>query len=227
MQRTLAIIDVDIHSGEDETAREALLTNLQNYQGHDVAPLWLNLLRERADLRVVCLVRDLARLDDFLIDVIRTVPGVRGTSARLAFGGSMRADVINELPLQDSVWTRRATATVFVKIEPGKDRAVCEALSRLPSHREVQVAWTLRLFHSPQADLKLMLIGERSSSLTGFVMSWIRTVPGVVDTQMTSVIDWRILGQPDDFIELSECFPEAPAGDREPASSGASEPLEA
>jgi DNA-binding Lrp family transcriptional regulator len=164
-------------------------------------------------------VRDLGRLDDFLIDVVRSVPGVRSTSAKLAFGGSMRAEVINELPLQDSVWTRRATAAVFVKIEPGKDREVYAALARLPRHREVQVAWMLRLFHSAQADVKLMLIGERTSSLTGFVMSWIRTIPGVLDTQLTTVLDWRILGRPDDFIELTECFPEEPAAEKAAAAA--------
>lgn len=208
MQTSLAIIDVDIQSGKDESAREALLDNLLKYKEPHIVPLWVNLLRERADLRVVALVHNLRYLDDFLVDVIRATPGVRGTSARLAFGGVVRANVVSELPLQDSVWTRRAAATVFVKTEPGTDRDVYDALVSLPHHREVQVVWVLKLFHSPQADIKVLLIGERSSSLTGYVMSWIRTVPGVVDTQLVSVLDWRIVGSSEAFMELTECFPE-------------------
>ena len=44
--------------------------------------------------------------------------------------------------------------------------------------------------------------------LTGYVMSWVRTAPGVVDTQLTSVLDWRILGQTEDFIVLAQRFPD-------------------
>jgi hypothetical protein len=51
------------------------------------------------------------------------------------------------------------------------------------------------------------LLGERTSALTGYVMSWIRTIPGVVDTEMTTVLDWQILGSTEDFIELARRFP--------------------
>ena len=57
----------------------------------------------------------------------------------------------------------------------------------------------LKLFH-PDADLMIMLLGERTAALTGYVMSWIRTVPGVMDTQLTSVLDWCILGETEEFI---------------------------
>ena len=99
-------------------------------------------------------------LDDFLVDVIRATPGVRSTSARLAFGGVVRANVITELPLQDSAYTRRAAAAVFVKTEPGRDRQVYAALTALPAHPEVQVAWVLKVFHSPEADIKMLVAGR-------------------------------------------------------------------
>jgi hypothetical protein len=208
MASTLAIIDVDIQSGRDEQAREALLGNLRGYCETCIQPLWVNLLRERADLRVVCLVRDVTLFDDFLIDVIRATPGVRSTSARLAFGGVVRAEVMTELPLQNSPHTRRAAATVFVKSEPGRDRETFKALLALPPHPEVQIGWILKVFHSPEADIKLLLFGDRTAALNAYVMSWVRTVPGVVDTRLTAVLDWQIIGKPEDFIELAESFPE-------------------
>jgi hypothetical protein len=41
-------------------------------------------------------------------------------------------------------------------------------------------------------------------------MSWVRTVPGVVDTQLSSVLDWHIIGATEDFIALTQRFPESP-----------------
>jgi len=209
MRPTLAVIDIDIHAGQDEDAREKLLENLTRFKEACITPLWVNWLRERADLRVVCLVHDLLRFDDFLVDVIRCVPGVRGTAAQLAFDGVVHGDAVTELPLQNSIWNCRAAATVLVKSEPGQDRQVYQALVGLPKHEEVEALWVVKLFHSSEADLMLLLLGERTSALTGYVMSWVRTVPGVVDTQLTSVLDWQILGKTEDFIALSRRFPES------------------
>ena len=208
MQPTLAVIDIEIQSGHDELARERLLENLQQCPHNLISPLWVNLMRERADLRVVCLIHDLTGLDDFLVEVIRTVPGVRGTAAQLAFDGVVRSESLMDVALLDSVWDRRAAATVLVKSQPGADRQVYQALIELPRHQKVEVVWVVKLFHSGEADLLLLLLGEVTSALTGYVMSWVRTVPGVVDTQLTSVLDWRILGQTEDFITLAQRFPE-------------------
>ncbi|MGC8780807.1 MAG: hypothetical protein ACP5UQ_08090 [Anaerolineae bacterium] len=211
MQPTLAVIDIDIYAGQDEQAREGLLENLAKVADQCITPLWVNWLRERADLRVVCLVHDLLRLDDFLVDAIRTVPGVRGTAARLAFDGVVCRDAVRDIALQNTIWDRRAAATVEVKTQPGRDREVYQALIELPRHKEVQVVWVVKLFHSTEADLMLLLLGRRTAALTGYTMSWIRTVPGVVDTQVTSVLDWQILGDEAAFQALSERFPEPPS----------------
>ncbi len=208
MQPTLAVIDIDVFAGQDELARESLLEHLRGFREPYITPLWVNWLRERADLRVVCLIHDLERLDDFLVDMIRTVPGVRGTAALLAFDGTVRSEPLVDVSLQNSVWDRRASATVWVKSQPGCDREVYEALLRLPPHEEVEVVWVVKLFHSADADLQLLLTGERTAALTGYVMSWVRTVPGVLDTQLSTVMDWHILGKADDFMILAERFPE-------------------
>ena len=213
MRPTLAVIDIDIYAGQDEIAREGLLENLSKSSEDCITPLWINWLRERADLRVVCLVHDLARFDDFLIDAIRAVPGVRGTAARLAFDGVVCGDPVMDISLLGSGWDRRAAATVEIKTQPGRDREVYDALVRLPQHAQVAVVWVVKLFHTTEADLQLLLLGERTAALTGYTMSWVRTVPGVVDTQVTSVLDWQILGATDDFVALSERFPEPAAAD--------------
>ena len=86
-QAVLAFIDCDVSSGKDELAREELLRNVGRYRSHGVAPLFVNWLRQRADLRFVCLVRDLSEFNDFMLDVVRDVDGVRETRTTLSFGG--------------------------------------------------------------------------------------------------------------------------------------------
>ena len=53
----LAVIDCNIISGKDEIAREQLLSNVGRYRSTGVAPLFVNWLRERADLRFEGLFR--------------------------------------------------------------------------------------------------------------------------------------------------------------------------
>ena len=48
----LAFVDCDIFSGKDEIAREGLLRNVGQYRSAGVAPLFVNWLRQRADLRL-------------------------------------------------------------------------------------------------------------------------------------------------------------------------------
>ena len=68
MRPTLAVIHVDIAAGEDELARERLLESLEAHHNPCLTVLWVNWLRERADLQVVCLIEDLELFDDFLVN---------------------------------------------------------------------------------------------------------------------------------------------------------------
>ncbi len=213
MKPTLAIVDIDIFSGQDELAREAVLENLQQFHEPCLTVLWINWLRERADLRVVCLVYDLERFDDFLVNVIRKAPGVRGTAAQLAFDGVMRSEALMDVSLLNSVWDHRAAVNVQVKLQPGREQEAYRALLALPEHQQVQVVWVVKVYHSGDADLLMLLLGERTAALTGYVMSWVRTVPGVLDTQLSSVLDWRILGRTEDFLAVARRFPERGAGE--------------
>jgi DNA-binding Lrp family transcriptional regulator len=208
MKPCLAVVDIDIHANQDESAREQVLEHVRNYKGSTVAPLWINWLRMRADLRLVCLVNELEHFDDFLSDELRSIQGVRGTEVFLAFDGVVHGDVIEDIPLQDSPWSRRASATVMIEIEPGKDRAVYEALRTLRAHNEVEVGYVTKLFHCHECDAMVLLLGERTASLSGYVQSWIRTIPGVEDTQVISTLDWKVLANTEDLIRLCQSYPD-------------------
>jgi len=205
MQPILAIIDVDIMCGKDETAREQMLHNLRRYRGEGVKPLWTNWLRQRADLRFTCLIHDVADFNKFMLDVVRSVDGVRETSTLLSFGG--RADIDTLLELEMEVSTNNMVAVnVMLDVQPGMDRQCFQALLDLPPHPEVKRVWLLNCYHSHNFDLMLLLLGKRLSSITGYVMSWVRTTPGVIDTELQTVMDWRWLASPDDLVDLVELF---------------------
>ena len=206
MKPVLAFVDCDIASGKDELAREQLLENLAGYHTAGVAPLWVNWLRHRADLRFVCLVRDFAEFNDFILDVVRGVEGVRETSTILSFGGHADLDALLDLEMEASMTSAKVAVSVMIDVQPGMDRRCFQALLDLPPHPEVRRIWLLNTYHSDDADLMLLLLGKNMAALTGYMMSWVRTTPGVIDTEMSTVLDWRWLAEPDDIVELCELF---------------------
>ena len=201
---TIAIIDADIRSGQDELAREKVLERLRVYEGPCVTPLWVNWLRARADLRLVCMVHDLTKLDDFLIDVLRDAKGVIGTRAMLSFGGRVNIEHLMEIPL--AAQGHLYAATVRIKLKPGYDRSAFEAIWALPSHPHVKPVWLLRTYHGYDADLNMLLFSEDYPAINGYITSWVRPVEGMVDSLICDVIDWRLLATPEQMIQLAEQF---------------------
>ncbi|MBP7962683.1 MAG: hypothetical protein KBG20_22045 [Caldilineaceae bacterium] len=202
----LAFVDADIISGKDEVAREQLLNNLMSYNSNGVAPLWVNWMRSRADLRFVCLVRDLQEFNRFMLDVVRSVEGVRETRTTLSFSGRADIDSLLELEMEVSPSSQTIAASVLIDVQPGMDRRCFQAIIDLPPHPDVRRVWLLNTYHSDDADLMLLLLGKNVAALTGYMMSWVRTTPGVIDTEMSTVLDWRWLAEPDDIVELCELF---------------------
>ncbi len=204
-QPILAIVDADIISGKDELAREQLLYNIRHFHGDGVKPLWLNWLRQRADLRFVCLVHDVSAFNDFMLDVVRSVQGVRETSTILSFGGRADLDTLLDLEMEVSTDSMVA-ANIMIDVQPGMDRQCFQGLLDLPPHPDVRRVWLLNCYHSDNADLMMMILGKNIAAITGYVMSWVRTTPGVVDSEVLSVMDWRWLAGADDVVELCELF---------------------
>ncbi len=201
---TIAIIDADIRSGQDELAREEVLARLHAFSGPCVTPLWVNWLRSRADLRVVCMVHDLTRLDDFLIDVLRDAKGVIGTRAVLSFGGRADINRLMEIPLAAN--GKLHAATVRIKLMPGYDRDAFDRIWALPRHPAVNPVWLLRTYHGYDADLNMLLFSSDYPAINGYITSWLRPVAGLMDTQVCDVIDWHLLATPEQMIQLAERF---------------------
>jgi hypothetical protein len=89
----------------------------------------------------------------------------------------------------------------------------------LPPHPDVRQVWLLNCYHSDDADLQMLLLGKNVAALAGYVMSWVRTAPGVIDTEISTILDWRWLASPDDIVELCELFFTRTARERRQATS--------
>jgi hypothetical protein len=205
-QPVLVFVSTDIVSGMDEIAREKLISNLRHYSTRGLSPLWVNWLRDRADLHFACLVHDLQEFNDFMLDVVRSVDGVRETTTILSFGGRADIDALLELEMEVSPNSNTVVSNVMIDVQPGMDRQCFQAILDLPPHPDVRRVWLLNCYHSEDADLMMLLLGKNVAALTGYVMSWVRTTPGVIDTEMGTVMDWRWLASPEDVVELCEMF---------------------
>jgi DNA-binding Lrp family transcriptional regulator len=162
--------------------------------------------RQRADLSFACTVHDFSEFNDFMLNVVRSVEGVRETTTILSFGGHIDIDNLLDLEMEVSPGSHTVVAWVMIDVQPGVDRACFQALLDLPPHPDVRRVWLLNCYHSDDADLMLMLLGKNEATLTGYIMSWVRTTPGVIDTDTATVMDWRWMASPDDIVELCELF---------------------
>ena len=205
-QPVLIFVDTDIVCGMDEIAREKLVGNLRHYRSAGVSPLWVNWLRQRADLHFACLVHDLQEFNDFMLDTVRNVDGVRETTTLLSFSGRADIDTLLELEMEVSPTSNIVAANVMIDVRPGMDRQCFQALLDLPPHPEVRRVWLLNCYHSEDADLMLLLLGKNQAALIGYVMSWVRTTVGVIDTEVRTLMDWRWMASPEDIVELCELF---------------------
>jgi hypothetical protein len=213
-QPILAFIDCDITGGGEELAREQLVQRGMDYQSHGVAPLFVTWLRERANLRMVCMVRNLGEFNDFMLDEVRGVEGIRETRTTLSFGGWAEVDTLLELEMEVSPsstpavtgFARAVAASVWINVQPGMDRECFSTLRTLPPHPDVRQVWLLHCYQSHESDLSLLLLGKNPATLSAYVMSWIRTAPGVLHTEIGTVEDWRWLAEADDLVELCGLF---------------------
>jgi hypothetical protein len=141
-----------------------------------------------------------------MLDVVRSTKGVRSTRTMLSFGGRADLDTLLELEMEVSTNGQMVAASLWIDVQPGQDRHCFQALLDLPSHPDVRQVWLLNCYHSEDADLQMLLLGKNVAAITGYAMSWIRTTPGVIDTEISTVLDWRWLASPDDLVELCELF---------------------
>jgi len=202
----VAFVDAVVESGRDSSVHQALQENLQVWYSSGATPLWLNTFRNRGDCRLVCLVENFTSFESLMLDEIRSVAGVRETRTAFSFSGSANLDLLLDLEMEVLPHTEACSAFLEVTVAPGQDRFVQEHCAMLPVDDPVRVVWSLNSYNGQADDLSLLLLGSPGADLAEFTMRHIRSMEGVVATEMDQIWDWTWMAQPDSVIALCEHF---------------------
>lgn len=202
---SLAFVDAVIDSNKDSSARRALQDRLQKWYRRGVSLLWINTLRHRADIRLVCLVQDFRKFNTLVLDEIRSVDGVRATRTTFSFNGVANVDLLLDLEMEVLPHTGTSSSYLQLSVVPGEDRNVLEAITSLPSSLDVRVVWALNTY-SHASDLSLLLLGLDGTVIADYIMTHIRPIEGLVDTETDEIVEWAWMAEPEAIISLCEMF---------------------
>ncbi len=203
---SLAIIDAVTEVGKDDEARRNLQHNLKEWRRSGVSPLWINSLRSRGDIRLVCLVQDFHKFNTLMLDEIRSVDGVRETHTVFGFDGVANLDLLLDLEMEVLPMTDLSSCYLYLRVSPGEDRNVLEAIRQLPQEGDVRLIWALNIYDSQTGDLFLLLLSDDDRLTREFVRQRIRAIAGVRDTVMDEIVEWSWMAEADSIILLCEMF---------------------
>ncbi len=203
---SLAIIDAVTEVDKDNAARQGLQHNLQEWRRSGVSPLWINSLRSRGDIRLVCLVQDFHKFNTLMLDEIRSVDGVRETRTIFGFDGVANLDLLLDLEMEVLPMTDLSSCYLYLRVSPGEDRNVLDAIRQLPQDGDVRMVWALNTYNSQTGDLFLLLLSAAERLTREFIQNPIRAIPGVQDTVMDEIVEWSWMAEPDSIVLLCEMF---------------------
>ena len=203
---SLAIIDAVPEVDKDSEARQDLQHNLKEWRRSGVSPLWINSLRSRGDIRLVCLVQDFHKFNTLMLDEIRSVKGVRETRTIFGFDGVANLDLLLDLEMEVLPTTDLSSCYLYLRVSPGEDRNVLDAIRRLPPDGDVRLVWALNTYNSQTGDLFLLLLSTDDLLTREFIRNRIRAISGVQDTVMDEIVEWSWMADPDSIILLCEMF---------------------
>ncbi len=202
----LAYVDTVMDSHKASEALRLLQSNLQMWHRSGVTPLWLNAFRNHAGARLVCLVQNFSKFNNLVLDEIRCVEGVRETRTTFSFDGIANVDLLLDLEMEIPPHTDIASCHLNIRVVPGVDRQVLEAVARLPQNRAVQVMWALTTYSSFGGDISLLLLGPDGRAISEYIRNHIRSIKGVIATDADDIIEWIWMAEPAAVITLCEMF---------------------
>ncbi len=203
---SLAIIDAFTEADKDRDARQDLEHNLKEWRRSGVSRLWINSLRSRGDVRLVCLVQDFHKFNTLMLDEIRSVRGVKETHTTFGFDGVANLDLLLDLEMEVLPMTDLFSCYLYLRVSPGEDRNVLEAIQHLPQDGDVRLVWALNTYNSQAGDLLLLLLSSNELNNEKFIQTHIRTISGVQDTEKDEIVEWAWMAEPDSIILLCEMF---------------------
>ena len=209
MGASLIRVNVDPLAGEDENVRKTLLTRLNALDDETretIHPILLRWNRARFDIELICVADDLSALDDFLMDVVRSVEGVNNTNCHIMSSGFVFPGGMARARMARAAGQAFIGATVDLDVQPGTDRQVFEQLYDLTEADDLRKFYVFKDFASAHSDMSLSLIGPDQATVDEYVQRFVRSVDGVVDTQTVYTHGWAMLATDEELEALLAPF---------------------
>lgn len=192
---------VDCVAGKDDQVLEGLVANFSKDRSENVLPVSVGYIKNKGDYLIPMLVKDVADADDVIIDKIRSVPGVcdvksylfnlQGTDEPEA---APPAGAIDDQPFL-------AHGILFIDVESGKDREVLKKVAA-STDGSVAINFLAHCFHSFDCDMIAFVSSFSHNVLFEWVREKIRTVDGVLDTDLDIISSMEPLLLPDEVQTL-------------------------
>lgn len=202
MKPAIVRLNVNPLAGHEEEVRATLLTRLNAYEGEEAQPILLRWIRSRFDIEVLIAVYDFAQFDDLLIDIVRSIEGVAGTSTHVMYDGFLFLGGIMMARNARENGGSYAEAMIDISVEPGKDRDVFAALYDLSEADDLRKYSLFKNYSSPAADMSLQIAGTNRETIEQYVQVLVRAIDGVRDTYTTFTHGWAMLMDGNEFLEL-------------------------
>ncbi len=185
MNSSIVRILIDPYAGEEAEVYQALLTRLNGLEEDNITPLYLRWIVSSYDLELVCHTNDLSTFNDFMIDTIRSVPGVNNTESQLLNNGFVFPGGFALSRMRAEHGYSVTHAVVDIDVTPGDERDVFAALYDLPEADDLRKVYLFQEFAGMKADITLQIAGPSASTIATYVAQYIRPMFGIRDTTTT------------------------------------------
>lgn len=171
-------IHIQVKAGAWSRVYEQIREILRKDQScYCLTPLYLTHDIEDTEIRICFHLKDPAKLEEFVVNELRSIEGVYGTRARLTLDGEifptgLVALARNEQSLKSS--------HVFLKVDPLRDSYVWDALRQLKDSDGVSPTWIFRDFYEYDRDITLRLVGKSEGAIRQYVEQHVAIIEGIV-----------------------------------------------
>ena len=200
--RTLLTVDVDCMAGEERLIYETVCYKLGDYHNEGLKPIYISLIKETGNIILGAFVSDPMKINEFIIDVIRSTEGVIETTTYVRRGLiALVEDPAHLIEAGFSPENERLNASVMIDVIPGWEREVERSLCDLPLTESVSPVLLAYCFHSGDVDMILDISGTTADEILEYVIEHVRPIEGIIDT------DTEVLSETTIFTSASVITP--------------------
>ncbi len=191
---------VDCLAGKDEEVLAGLIENFKKGRPETVLPVSIGYIKTKGDYIIPMLIQDIADVDDVIIDKVRSVDHICDVKSYIF---NLHIPEEDEAKEQDPDQLFLAHGMIFIDVESGKDRHVLKTLAH-SSDEDVQINFLGHCFHSFDCDMVAFVSAYNHNILFEWVRSKIRSIDGVLDTDVDAISGMEPLIFQDELEQLME-----------------------